>query len=190
MSFSRRKGYRLVCAAERGVTVNSKSVWTVLCVAGLMIGCAAAPTTYETGPEQKIVSGYDSVRVTVDAPPYIRQQPGYAPTSTALQKEFIERVRNSGKYQSVGTDVPGERPLDVRLMITKLNYVHGGARAFGGILAGHAVLTISMTVQDHRTTEVLRRVNTTDASRHLHGVFGSTTGRQVTAAAEELASQL
>lgn len=80
--------------------------------------------------------------------------------------------------------------LETKLTVTELNYVHGAARAAVGILAGRAVLKVTMTLRDKSNGAVLGTITAEHSSSHLQGVFGPTTGRQISAIAQELASKL
>lgn len=78
----------------------------------------------------------------------------------------------------------------VRLTIVDLNYVHGAARGFVGILAGKAVLDVIMTLKDKEGGAVVGTVTEGHKSHHGQGVFSPTTGRQVTAISKELATRV
>jgi hypothetical protein len=156
----------------------------------LLSACAATPTVHEDKPRTADLSRYATLQVVVDAPDAIVKQTGYDLTSAALLKEFIEDARALGKYSAVGTEAAGSKVLEAKLTITELNYVHGAARGSVGILAGRAVLNVTMTLRDKGTGAVLGVVNAAHSSSHLQGVFSPTTSRQVTAIAKELSSKL
>lgn len=156
----------------------------------LLASCAATPTTLDNEKSDVSLSKYDSVQVIVSAPPFIKQQTGYVLTSEALRTEFIDQLRNSGRFETVGLAVNGAKPLVAELVITRFNYVHGAARFFGGVFGGSAALGVTMTVRDKITGETLQTVTLHDGSKRLQGIFGATTGRQVSAMAREFAAEL
>ena len=80
--------------------------------------------------------------------------------------------------------------LVASLLITHLNYVHGAARGFIGILGGRAVLKVVMVVKDQQTGRVLGAVRAGDESSHGQGILSPTTGRQVSAIAEKFSQIL
>lgn len=162
----------------------------LLMIAALLAGCAATPTVREEGRTAADLSRFSTVQVIVEAPESVRKDDGYAETSAELLKEFIEAVKATGKYSSVGTQAAGSRVLETRLTINELNYVHGAARGGFGILAGRAVLKVTMTIKDNANGAVLGTVSADHSSSHLQGVFSPTTSRQVSAIAKELASKL
>ena len=162
----------------------------LLLVAAVLGGCAATPTVREEGRSTADLSQYSSVQVIVDAPESVRGKEGYAETSAALLKEFADAVRATGKFSAVGPQAAGTRVLEAHLAINELNYVHGGGRAVGGILAGRAVLKVTLTLRDKTKGAVLATVSADHSSSHLQGVFSPTTGRQITAISKELASKL
>lgn len=170
--------------------VNIRSLAVTLLVAVMGLGCAANPSTYEDESRNVALDRYDSVQVVVEAAPHIRQLRGYDLTSGALMREFTEHVRETGRFHAVGADVAGERPLEVRLSITQLNYVHGAVKFLGGVLSKTAVLAVTMNVKDKTTGEVVRTVSLHAGGERMHGIFGATTGRQVSAMAKQLAAAL
>ena len=162
----------------------------VLTLAVLFGGCAATPEVREEGRAANLPSRFSTVQVSVDAPQNVRAQDGYGVTSETLQREFIEAVRETGKFSAVGTGAAGNRVLEAKLTITELNYVSGAARGTVGILAGRAVLKVTMTLSDKATGAALGSVSADHSSSHLQGVFSPVTSRQITAIAKELAAKL
>ena len=169
-------------------------------LAALLAACAATPTVQDVTarapaataevPVSANLAQYRLVQVIVDAPEHVRKVDGYASASDELLNEFINAVRATGKYSAVGTTSEGNRMLVAKLTINELNHVSGAARGTVGVLAGRAVLRVTMTLSDKRTTETLATITAGHASSHLQGVFSPTTSRQVTAIAKELASKL
>jgi hypothetical protein len=162
--------------------------WVYVAIA-LLAGCAATPTVREEGRVSD-ASKFSSVQVIVDAPPNVKVVEGYAETSAELAKEFADAVKATGKFAAVGPNAAGSGVLEARLSIDELNYVHGGGRAVGGILAGRAILKVTMTLRDKASGAALGSVTADHQSSHLQGVFSPTTSRQVAAIAKELASKL
>ena len=162
----------------------------VLTLALLFACCAATPNVREEGRTRGLSSRFSTVQVSVDAPETVRAKEGYNITAEVLQREFIEAVRASGKYSAVGTAAAGDRALEAKLTITELNYVSGAARGTVGILAGRAVLKVTMNLRDKATGAALGSVSADHSSSHLQGVFSPVTSRQITAIVNELAAKL
>ncbi|MCD6041231.1 MAG: SUMF1/EgtB/PvdO family nonheme iron enzyme [Burkholderiales bacterium] len=136
------------------------------------------------------LSAYTTVQVIVEpfsggAPPH-----GFEATADAFRRELIHNLSASGKFAVVQGETQGGKVLEARLSIDALNYVHGAARGIVGILAGRAVLGASMTLRDKESGKVIEVFRGSDASSHRDGVFGATTGRQVSAMARVFASRL
>jgi hypothetical protein len=170
---------------------KNRSVLTflfVICV--FLSGCAATPRVLEQGPPDTDLSRYKTVVITVEASDALRQQEGYDATSTELLNEFVSNLKALGKYAVVSAEAGNAGGLDVRLTITRLNYVHGAARGLFGIVAGRAVLDVTMTVKDKDSGAILRAISADHASHHGQGVFSPTTSRQVAAIAKDLAAKL
>ena len=159
-------------------------------ILSLLNGCAATPTVEQTRPFTADLSRYKAVQVAVDGSEQIRQRTGFEPTSVALLEEFIANVRSSGRYSAVGTDVRNGSVLIVQLTITDLNYVHGAARGFVGIMGGRAVLSVAMSLKDKETGSILGEISAGHSSSHAQGVFSPVTSRQVTAIAGELSARI
>ena len=171
--------------------MNNKAIYAlVLVIAALLAGCAATPTVRDEGRAGADLSKYSTVQVVVEAPDQVRKVDGYEETAAELMKEFSEAVKATGKYSAVGAQAAGTRVLETRLAINELNYVHGAARGGFGILAGRAVLKVTMTMKDKASGAVIGTVSADHSSSHLQGVFSPTTSRQVSAIAKELASKL
>ena len=154
------------------------------------MGCAATPWTEHLHPIETDFREFSAVQVRVDGSEGVRRQTGYESTAAALLEEMIENLQASNKFTTVGTSVQQGKVLLASLLITDLNYVHGAARGFVGIMGGRAVLTVVMIVKDQQSGRVLGGVKVGDQSSHAQGVFSPTTGRQVTAIAEELSQIL
>jgi hypothetical protein len=167
-----------------------RTVFLLLGISIVIVGCATTPTVQNESPVRKDLSGYKEVQVIVEAPSEIRQQTGYNATSAALFREFVGNVQALDKYTFVGAQASNANALQARLKITDLNYVHGAARGLVGIMAGRAILGVTMEVKDKRTGSVLGVVKADHSSSHLQGVFSPTTGRQVSAIAKELSLKL
>ena len=155
-----------------------------------VIGCAANPWTEPLRPMDTDFREFTGVQVVVDGTEGVRRQTGYEPTVEELWEEMIENLHASKKFKDVGDIVQGSKVLQVTLLITELNYVHGATRGTVGIMGGRAVLTVVMTVTDRQTGRVLGQVRAGDRSSHAQGVFSPTTGRQVSAIAEEFSKIL
>ena len=160
----------------------------VMCA--FLSACAATPRVLEQGPPDTDLSRYKAVVVTVEASDAVRKGEGYDATSAELLNEFVSNLKASGKYAVVSAEAGNAGSLDVRLTITRLNYVHGAARGFFGIVAGRAVLEVTMTVKDKDSGAILRAITADHASHHGQGVFSPTTSRQVAAIAKDLAGRL
>jgi len=152
-------------------------------------GCAVAPKVQQ---EQAVadLSRYQAVRVSIEAPEQIRGQTGYDTTAAELRERFVANLKAKGKYSIVGTGTATDPDLDVRLAITDFHYVHGAARFLTGILSGHAVLSVTMTITDGKSGAALGSVDAGDSSSHAQGILGATTSRQVEAIANELAGKI
>jgi hypothetical protein len=155
-----------------------------------LAGCAATPSVTDSGPRSAELAKYKAMAVTVDAPEAVRQQTGFDATSSELLNEFLSNVKTSGKFALLAAQARDPGGLDVRLTIDRLSYVHGATRGLVGILGGRAELTVTMTVRDQGTGEVLRVVRADHSSSHAQGVFSPTTSRQVSAMAKELSAKL
>lgn len=164
------------------------TAWLVLMIA-LLAGCAATPTVREEGRTSDL-SRFSTVQVIVDAPASVKSVEGYEDAAAELTKAFTEAVRATGKFPAVGPNAAGSAVLEARLSIDELNYVHGAGRAIAGILAGRAILKVTMTLRDKANGAALGSVTADHQSSHLQGVFSPTTSRQIDAVAKELASKL
>jgi hypothetical protein len=163
----------------------------VFALASLVLaGCAATPTVQQVRPIEADLSRFTSLQVTVDAAEHIRGKPGYDITSAELQREFMANVAATGKFATVGTEKQPGRSLEARLMITDLNYVSGAARGGIGILAGRAVLNVTMTLKDIDTAQDIGAITAAHASSHGQGVFSPVTSTQITAIAKEFSLRL
>jgi len=158
--------------------------------AALLVGCAAVPTVDQSKPISANLAQYKSVQVIVDGTPGIRQTAGFENTSNALRDEFTANLRSSGRFSSVGPSAGDNDALQVQLLITELNYVHGGTRAAVGIFAGRAILAVVMSVTDKNSNTALGEMRATHSSSHAQGVFSPVTSTQVTAIAKEFADKL
>jgi hypothetical protein len=156
----------------------------------LSAACAATPRIRQERPIGTDLSLYNTVQVIVDATERIRKQSGYDPTAAALMKEFAANIKASGKYSIVNAEPATGKVLEVYLDITELNYVHGAARSLVGILAGRAILNVTMTLKDRETGDVFGVVSAGHSSSHTQGGFSPMTSRQVSAIAKELSSRL
>ena len=165
---------------------------SILALASLLIaGCAATPSVQQVRPvEADLSSRYRALQVVVDAPEAIRKQNGYDVTAAELQQALISNVAAASKFATVGTGAGTGKGLEARLTINELNFVSGASRAVVGILAGRAVLQVTMTLKDSETGNVLGIVNAGHSSSHAQGVFSPATGGQITAIAKELSSRL
>jgi Domain of unknown function (DUF4410) len=159
-------------------------------ILGPVGGCAAVPAVEQTRPINGDLARYDAVQVAVDGSDQIRQTSGFEPTRDALLEEFVADVKASRKYSAVGTEVPGGSVLMVNLTITDLNYVHGATRGLTGIMAGRAVLSVTMSLRDKQTGSMLGEIRAGHSSSHAQGVFSPVTSRQVTAIAKELSAKI
>ena len=171
---------------------NSRPTTAPLALAALvMAGCAATPSITSERFDAD-ASRYGEVQVRVDSDPAMRKLEGYDDTAAELLQHFADQLRASGKFARVTTDAgpPASRGLDVRLAITSLQYVHGAGRATVGILAGRAVLGVTMTVTDLETGKLLGSISASHASHHGQGVLSPTTSRQAEAIGRQLAEQL
>jgi hypothetical protein len=171
--------------------LNTRLLLSVFALASLIIaGCAATPTVQQVRPIDADLSRYTSLQIVVDAPEHVRSKPGYDITSADLQKEFMANVAASGKFATVGTEAQSGKSLEARLTITDLNYVSGASRGAVGILAGRAVLNVTMTLKDNETAAVIGSIAAAHASSHGQGVFSPVTSTQITAIAKDFASRL
>lgn len=157
----------------------------------LIAGCAATPSVTQERLNLD-VSRYSEVQVRVDSDQGVRQQHGYDITATDLLRSFVDSLRATGKFAVVGTEgaAPGSRGLDESLRITGFNYVSGASRGALGIMAGRAVLNVTMEVTDIETKDAVGVISAGHASHHGQGVFSPTTGRQAEAIGKELAMKL
>ena len=155
-----------------------------------VIGCAATPRIDQLRPIDTNFREFTAVQVIVDGSESVRRKNGYESTAAALLEEMIENLHASKKFDHVGANVQRGKVLEASLLITDLDYLHGAARGFLGIMAGRAVLTVVMTVKDQQTGRVLGAVRAGDRSSHAQGIFSPTTGRQVSAIAEEFSKRL
>jgi len=170
---------------------NARLLSSVFALASLIIaGCAATPTVQQVRPIDADLSRYTSLQIVVDAPEHVRSKTGYDITSAELQREFMANVAASGKFATVGTNAQPGKNLEARLTITDLNYVSGASRGGFGILAGRAVLNVTMTLKDMETAAVIGSVAAAHASSHAQGVFSPVTSTQITAIAKEFSSRL
>ena len=172
--------------------MESKLLVCVLALASILIaGCAATPSVQQVRPvEADLSSRYRALQVVVDASEEIRKQNGYDVTAAELQQALITNVAAAAKFAAVGTGAGTGKGLEARLTINELNYVSGASRAAVGILAGRAVLHVTMTLKDTETGNVLGIVNAGHASSHGQGVFSPATGGQITAIAKEFSSRI
>jgi hypothetical protein len=136
------------------------------------------------------LSQYTTIQVIVEPYQGGAVPDGFEGTSATFRREFSDNLRASGKFAVAETETQGGKTLEARLSIDALNYVHGAARGTTGILAGRAVLNATLTLRDKETGAVIDVIRGSHASSHAHGVFGATTGRQVTAIAKEFSSRL
>src|SRR5262245_6557571 len=166
-----------------------KIVCSVFCLASLLAGCAATPNVRQVRPVEGDLSRYTGLQIVVDAGEIIRRKEGYDITAAELQREFMANVVASERYAdvSIGTPPPG-KSLEARLMIIDFNYVSGAARGTTGILAGRAVLHVTMTLKDNETGDIIGSAVASHQSSHGQGVFSPTTGRQITSIAQELSA--
>jgi len=172
------------------VILNGRAKST-LALAFLIAGCAATPTVQQVRPIEGDLSRYGVLQVIVDAQPEsIRKQNGYVNTSADLQKEFIANVSASGKFATVGAEVPAGKGLEARLTITEFSYVSGAARGLVGVGGGQAILNVTMTLKDRETGTVVGILTARHASSDLEGAFSAVTSRQLSAIALELASRV
>lgn len=104
--------------------------------------------------------------------------------------EFADNLKATGRYSQIGAEVRDAKPLLARLTITELNYVHGATRGMTGILAGRAILSVTLTVTHKTTNAVLGEFSAGHSSSHAQGVFSPVTSAQVTAIAKELAAKM
>ena len=126
----------------------------------------------------------------MDAPQHVRSKHGYDITADELARQFIANVAASGKFSAVGREPATGKGIVARLMITDFNYVSGAARGAGGIIAGRAVLRVSMVLTDSENGSALGSLSAGHASSHGQGVFSPVTSGQITAIAKELSSRL
>jgi hypothetical protein len=164
---------------------------SVLVLASFLIaGCAATPSVQQVRPIEGDLARYRALLVVVDAPEEIRKQNGYDITAAELQRGLIANVAASGKYATVGTGAGTGKGLEARLTIIEFNYVSGAARGTLGIMAGRAVLHVTMTLKDTETAKVLGMVNAAHSSSHAQGVFSPVTSAQISAITKEFSSRL
>ena len=164
---------------------------SVVALASFVIaGCAATPTVQRVQSIDTDLSQYTAVQLVVDAPEHVRGKTGYDITSAELRREFMSNLAASGRFATVGTDAQPGKSLEARLTITDLNYVSGASRGGFGILAGRAVLDVTMTLTDVETTKVIGSYSAAHASSHAQGVFSPVTSTQITAIAKELSVRL
>jgi hypothetical protein len=153
-------------------------------------GCAATPTVQQVRPIEADLSQFTSLQVVMDAAQHVRSKPGYDITSAELQREFIANMAASGRYAYVGPDKQPGKCLEARLTITDLNYVSGAARGGAGILAGRAILYVTMTLKDIEAGQGVGAITASHTSSHGQGVFSPVTSTQITAIAKEFSSRL
>jgi hypothetical protein len=158
--------------------------------AALISGCAVTPAVQQGRPIEADPSRYRTVQVVIDAPEHLRGKNGYDITADELARQFIANVAASGKFAAVGKEPATGKGLVARLTITEFNYVSGAARGTAGILAGRAVLRVSMVLTDSENGAALGSVSVGHASHHGQGVFSPVTSGQITAIAKELSSRL
>jgi hypothetical protein len=169
---------------------NSPLFLSILASASILItGCAATPSV-QRGAIQGDLSQYRSVRVIVAAPEPIRAQTGYDVASAELSREFLVNVLATGRHATTGSEPLTGKSLEALLTITGFNYVSGAARGQVGILAGRAVLNVTMTIKDIETGATVGTVSAAHASSHAQGVFSPVTSTQITAIAKELSAVL
>jgi hypothetical protein len=169
-----------------GRSISGRAVLGVLIL--LAAGCAATPMV--DGRIAADLAPYTMVQVLVEPDPAVRGAHGYDVTAAELAQQFIDNVRAGGKAAVPGPGFAEGRVLEAKLTIRSLSYVSGAGRGMGGIMAGRAVLAVTMTLTDKQTGAVLGAANAQHSSSHGQGVFSPTTARQVTAIAKELASRV
>lgn len=161
----------------------------VLVLPLLLIGCAAVPTVEQPQLISSELGRFKVVQIVIDGTEKIRQTAGFENTSAALREEFTANLRASGRFTEVGAD-PRPGSLVVKLVITELNYVHGATRGLIGILAGRAVLNVTMSLSDSINGASLGEIRAEHSSSHAQGVFSPVTSTQVTAIANEFSAKL
>lgn len=166
-------------------------VSSIFALASFVIaGCAATPAVQQVRPIEADLSRYAALHIVVDAPEHVRSKTGFDITSAELRREFMANVVASGKFAFVGTEKQPGRNLEARLTITDLNYVSGASRGGIGILAGRAVLNVTLTLKDMETSEDIGAITAAHASSHAQGVFSPVTSTQITAIAKEFSLKL
>lgn len=166
------------------------TIAALVLTAFLFAGCAATPSVQQVRPIDADLSRYTALQVVVDAPDHIRKQSGYEITVAELQREFIAIVSATGKFATLGMEARAGKRLEARLTITELNYVSGASRGMVGILAGRAILHVTMTLKDMDTAAMLGTVTAGHTSSLGQGVFSPVTSAQITAIAKEFSIRI
>jgi hypothetical protein len=136
------------------------------------------------------LSAYTAVQVIMESYAGAERPHGYELTADTLRRELIDNLMAAGKFTVVEKETPGGKTLEARVRIQELSYVSGAARGTTGILAGRAVLNATLELRDKDSGDIVDTIRASHASSHAHGVFGATSGRQITAVAKEFASRI
>jgi hypothetical protein len=136
------------------------------------------------------LSAYSTVHVIMEAYAGAPLPHGYELTADTLRRELVDNLKAADKFAVIESETPGAKTLEARVRIEELNYVSGAARGTTGILAGRAVLNVSLALRDKDSGKVLDTVRASHASSHTAGVFGAVTSRQISAIAKEFASRV
>jgi hypothetical protein len=105
-----------------------------------------------------------------------------------VRKDLTDEVMSNLKIQSNLRAAPdGSKPdLVITVVMEELHYVSVAKRVMLGLFAGHATMTVDMTLQDQKTGAPLSTQPVDTSSSIWGGYYGSSTVSQVNGLAETI----
>ncbi len=148
----------------------------------LTVGCASnIKEMSHTSAEPSEVDVGNKVYFEITTAGDFRSSKNYQSTVDKLKLHIIENLKEQNPSYIFPNSERGDNGLLVHIDIKDFRYVSGGARFWGGIIAGKARLSLLVKLSGLETNEVLNETSLGTASELKQGIFGGTTSRQVEA---------
>ncbi len=156
----------------------------------LVAGCAATPTTSRQQAENVNLASFNNAYIVINAKEDIKNKDGYAKTADLLRNALQTNLKKMNVFKGVMLEEIKDNSVEINVEISEFNYVSGASRGILGVVAGRAVLQVTMRVIDSKTRKTLITVNSGHRSHQGQGVFSPVTSAQIKSIASELANNI